>query len=247
MKKFSLSVIFFCTVISSFAVAETKNWTKFGSSWEVNGSTASTVTGYCSPWNYYELTNYNSLISINPIKNYSDIEVIAEIKERVETPSEFLISFNVTSESKNWFYHMYAFKITGGYWGMDKASLIFSDRADKSKSFETKNNTFVKELATTDCSIKYEKNYTYHIAFKNGNVILFINDEKILSAPFPEKNYDGVMAISSRNAKISIDRVTVKKGNKILFEDDFTEDTILIRQMKVERMPSVNNDKEAEK
>jgi hypothetical protein len=71
-----------------------------------------------------------------------------------------MISFAVTSESQQWFYHMYAFKITGGFWGMDKVSFIHSDRLDKTKPFATKNNTLSKNwllltasLSMTKCTI----------------------------------------------------------------------------------------------
>ncbi|HPF07989.1 MAG TPA: hypothetical protein PK293_18235, partial [Spirochaetota bacterium] len=143
--------------------------------------------------------------------------------------------FAVTSESKSWFYHMYAFKLTGGFWGMNKVSFIHSDRLDKTKPFATKNNTFVKELASADCKVKYDKMYNYRIAFEGTDVVLYINGEKILAAPFPEKSHEGRIAISARNVKIAVDKVEVKQGDKIIFEDDFNEDSIYVRTLKVRR------------
>jgi len=245
--KINFLLLFTCCSIFStncLASAEIKNWTKFGTSWDISNSIASTVNGHTTSWNYYILTNYNSLITINSINNYSDIEIIAEIKERIETPSEFLISFNVTSESQSWFYHMYAFRLTGGYWGMDKVSLIYSDRTDKSKPFNTKNNTFTNEISSSGCKVKYNKMNTYRVSFQGENVVLYINNEKILSAPFPEKSHDGHLAISAKNVQTAVDRITVKNKDKIIFDDDFNANSIFIKQLKVERTYSGNSEEE---
>lgn len=246
--KIFLVLMLFNLISVANANAETKYWNKFGSSWEIKNSIASTVNGYANPWGYYELTNYNSILSIDPIKDFSDIEVIANITERVETPAEFLISFNVTSETQKWYYHMYAFKFTGGYWGLNKVSFIFTDRLDKTRPMDTKNNTFVKELGTADFKIKYEKMYTYRISFEGADIALYINDEKVISAPFPEKSHDGLIAVSAKNAKIAIDKIEVKKENKVIFKDDFNEDSILVRVLKVTReiTPKAETEKKKE-
>jgi hypothetical protein len=149
-----------------------------------------------------------------------------------------MISVAVTSESQSWFYHIYAFKLTGGFWGINKASFIYSDRLDKSKPFNTKNNTFVQELASADCKVKYDRVYNYHIAFEGTNIVLYINGEKILAAPFPEKSHDGRIAISARNIKIAVDKVEVRQKDKVIFEDDFNEDSIYVRTLKVTREPA---------
>lgn len=214
------------------------NWQRLGGKWKILNSKAVEERAWCINWGYYELINFNSIISLKPYDNFSSIEVDAELFDRDKSPAEFILSFNITSESLDWFYHMYAFKITGGFWGMNKVSFIYSDRADKTKPINTKNNTFIKELATTDFKIKYDKSYNYRVAFEGENVSLYINDEKILSAPFPEKNHHGRIAISSKNTKISIDKVTVKKNAQIIFEDDFNKDTIYVKVLKVIRVPS---------
>lgn len=196
--------------------------------------------GKAVDWNYYELLNLNSILSIKTFSNYSSLEFTLNITERIESPAEIMFAFNVTSESKSWFYHMYAFKLTGGYWGINRAALIYSDRADKSRPYTVKNNVFVKELASAECKVKYDRIYTYNIVFEGSNVILYINGEKILSAPIPEKNYDGKIAFSSRNAKIVIDKITVKNNKQIIFEDDFNENSIFVKILKVQKVPVTN-------
>jgi len=218
-------------------------WQRMAGIWEIKNSQAIETQGKAVDWNYYELLNLNSILSLKPFNNHTSIDLVMNITERIESPAEVMISFNITSESKSWYYHLYAFKLTGGYWGMNKAALIYSDRADKSKPFTAKNNVFVKELASGDCSVKYNKDYQYRVAFETGKVVLYINDEKILSAPFPEKNHDGRIAISSRNAKIAVDKVTVKKAEQTVFEDDFNENSIFVKVLQVQKIPASELDK----
>jgi len=222
-------------------------WQRIAGIWDVKNSLAFETQGKAVTWNYYEILNVNTILTVNPFNNYSCIDLQVNITDRVETPSEFMISFAVTSEHKYWFYHMYAFKLTGGFWGINKASFIYSDRLDKSKPFNTKHNIFIKELASANCKVKYDKMYNYRVSFEGNNVVLYINDEKILSAPFPEKSHDGRIAISSKNVKIAVDKVTVKKGNETVFEDDFNEDSIYVRVLKAKRVKDANPEKAQEK
>jgi len=241
-------IFFIIILISSFVSGmvlhsqeKHSRWQRFSGNWTIANSKALETNGWSISWNYYELLEYNTILTIKPLTEITAINVNAEINERIKTPSEFMISFAVTSESKSWYYHMYAFKLSGGFWGMNRVSFIHSDRLDKTKPFNTKNNTFVKELASAKCKIKYDKMYNYRIAFEGTDVALYINDEKILSAPFPEKSHDGRIAISSRNVKIAVDKVEVKHGDKTVFEDDFNEDSIYVKVMKVRREPAGSN------
>lgn len=208
--------------------------------WEVKDSFAFELQGKAIDWNYYELLNLNSLLSLKAFKEYNTIDIMLKLNERIQSPTDLLLIFNITSESQSWFYHMYAFKLTGGYWGMNKASLIYSDRADQSKPFNTKNNTFIKELASAKCKVKYDKVYKYLIKFEDNSVALYINNEKILSTPFPEQSRDGRIAISSKNVKIAIDKIEIKQRDKIIFEDDFNIDSIFVKILKVQKIP-INN------
>lgn len=238
--KFTLFII----IISTIAFGQEKHhlWQRFSGKWIVSNSKASETNGWALSWKFYEIAEYNTILSLNPFNKYTFITLNAEINERIKTPSEIMLSFAVTSESQQWFYHMYAFKLTGGFWGMNKVSFIHSDRLDKTKPFATKNNTFVKELASAKCSVKYDKMYNYRIAFEGTDVVFYINGEKILSAPFPEKSHEGRIAISARNVKIAVDKVEVKQGDKTIFEDDFNEDSIYVRTLKVTREPAPKED-----
>jgi len=238
-----LPVLILSMVIPLFSQEVHHKWQRMAGIWEVKNSHAFETQGKAIDWNYYELLNLNSILSLKPFSNYTSIDLVMNITERIESPAEVMISFNITSESQSWFYHLYAFKLTGGYWGMNKAALIYSDRADKSKPFTSKNNIFVKELASVDCKIKFDKAYNYRVAFEGENIVLYINEDKILSAPFPEKNHDGRIAVSSRNTKIAVDKIAVKKGSQVIFEDDFNNDTIYVKVLKVQKIPAADMNK----
>jgi len=240
-KRYSALIFgFLITSIPLLSQEAHHKWQRMSGLWDIKNSMAYETQGKAVDWNYYELLNLNSILSIKTFSNYSSLEFTLNITERIESPAEIMFAFNVTSESKSWFYHMYAFKLTGGYWGINRAALIYSDRADKSRPYTVKNNVFVKELASAECKVKYDRIYTYNIVFEGSNVILYINGEKILSAPIPEKNYDGKIAFSSRNAKIVIDKITVKNNKQIIFEDDFNENSIFVKILKVQKVPVTN-------
>lgn len=232
-----ISVLIFTSLIPVKSQEPGHKWQRVSGIWAINDSRAYETQGRAVVWNYYELLNFNSIISLKPYNNYTDIEIIMNITERVDSPVEVMLSFNITSESQNWNYHLYAFKFTGGYWGINKVSFIHSDREDKTKPFATKNNIFIKEISSADCKIKFNTVSKYRIAFVQNDITLYVNDNKVMSVPVPEKNYAGKIGISSKNSKIGIDKITVNKDKKVLLEDDFAEDTIFVKRMKAERIP----------
>lgn len=222
-------------------------WRLFSGKWVVSDSIATETNARAMFWDSYELLNYNTIISINPVENFTSLSVTAAISDHMKSPAEALIAFAVTSEDRQWYYHMYAFRLTGGFWGINRASLIYSDRADRSKPMNAKKNTFINELVSSKCSLKYGRMYNFVAAFEGNDVALYIDGEKVLSAPFPEKSHSGRIALSDRYARISVDRVEVKQGDKILFEDDFNEDSIYVKVLKVTRVPSQKEDETGKK
>jgi len=244
MKKLYLIIFSFLSISYLYPQASEHKWQRISGSWNVENSIAKENKGGSTRWYYYDILDHNSIITLQPFQNYSSISVDASILQRLKTPSEFMISFAVTSESQSWFYRMYAFKITGGYWGIDRVSFIHSDRIDKTKPQVTQNNSFVKELVSAKCNIKYDKMYNYRIVFEDENVLLYLDDKAILSYKFPEKSYEGRIAISSRNVKLAVDKVEIKKGDKIIFHDHFDKDSILVKRLKATRESTTETETE---
>lgn len=230
MKKNKLmAVLIFILAVSLLSAKENHKWQRFSGKWVIENSRVTETNAWPAPWNYYELINNNSLISLQDFSGYSSIEFTIEIFDRVKSPAEVLISFGVRSEYRNWLYHMYAFKISGGFWGINKVSLIHSDRADKSLPYNTQNNIFINKLAKTKVSMKYKRKYNCRIDIAGNEATLFVEGEKVLTGTLPSDNYKGRIAFSSKNTKLAIDNVRVKKGDKIVFEDNFDKDSIYVR------------------
>ena len=241
------SLIFLLSVIPLFSQEKNHNWQRMSGNWEVKDSIASETRGRASNWNYYELLDFNTILSLKDYRDYTSIEYTINAVKRIDSPTEIMLPFAVTSESASWFYHMYAFKITGDFWNMDKVAFIYSDRLDKTQPLATKNNWFVKELASANYKdrVKYDKAYNYKVAFEFGNAVLYINGDKVLSTPFLEKNYKGRIGISARNVRIAVDKIEIKRGDQTVFADDFNEDSIYVKVLKVVPTKSIENDAES--
>jgi len=244
IKSVIFSLIIFGFNQYGMSVEKWHKWDRFSGTWTVKDSKAVESRGWGPGWEVYNLINYNTLVTIDSFDDLSSIEVNAELFDRLETPSELMISFAVTSESKKWFYHNYAFKLEGGFWGLNKASLILSDRLDRTQPLSVKHNFFVKEIASADCRVKYNKLNKYRVSFEGTDVILYINEDKVLSVPFPEKTHGGHVGISTRNIKISLNKVEVKQNDKVIFDDDFDRDSIFVDTVKATREPTPKKETE---
>ena len=229
--------VLFVAIILFFPISITPqekshNWQRLGGKWEISESVATEINSFVIPWSYYYILGLNTILSLRDFKDYNAIEFTAEMFDREKSPVELTISFAVRSESKSWYYHIYALRFTGDYWNMDTVELIHSDRKDKTLPYTVKNNKFVNVLAKGDCKIKYGKSYNYRIAFEGNYINLYISGEKIFSAERPVENISGRIAISSGNAKLAIDKVRILKDSQVLFEDDFNSDTIYVKKIK---------------
>ena len=237
-KNYFIFFIILLVTIPLFSQEKNHNWQRVSGKWEVRSSKVFETRGGGLDWNYYELLNFNTLLSLKDFNNYTSINYTINVTKRIKSPTEIMFPFAVTSESG--FYHMYAFKITGDFWNMDNVSFIHSDRLDKTKPFATKNNSFVNTLASAKCKIKYNNVYNYRVAFEGENAVLYIDGKRILSAPFPEKNRNGRIGISSRNVLLAVDKIEIKTGDQTVFVDDFNEDSIYVRVLRASVVPANN-------
>jgi hypothetical protein len=203
-----------------------------GSPWIFGNSKIQLQFPHANSWDYYELSNYNSLISLKEINKPSVIEFSMTIFDRSKSPAEILVSFAGKNEYKKWLYHIYGIKIEGNFWGINKASFIHSDRKNKTLPLSVKNNVFVDKIKCEKISLKYGKTYNYRIEFNEDKLILFIDNEKVLESVSPIADNSGHIGFSARNVKLAIDNVRVKKGEKVVFEDNFDKDSIYVRTVK---------------
>lgn len=217
---------------SVFSQGGEVTWQRIGGKWEVKDSIAVEHNGFTSPWNYYYLMNLNTIFSLQDFNNYNAIEFTAKMFDRKKSPVELTVSFAVRSEYKSWYYHMYGLRFTGDFWNIDTVELIHSDRKDKTLPYTVKNNKFVNVLASGCCKIKYGRDYNYRIAFEGDFINLYIDGKKIFSARRPVEDISGKIAISSGNARLSLDRVRILKDSEVIFEDDFNTDSIYVKKIK---------------
>ncbi len=223
--------VLLCT-ISTLSQSKESNWQRLGGKWEISESAAKEINSFVISWNYYYILGLNTILSLRDFKDYNAIEFTAKMFDRKKSPVELTVSFAVRSEYKSWYYHMYGLRFTGDFWNIDTVELIHSDRKDKSLPYTVKNNKFVNVLASGDCKIKYGKTYNYRIAFEGEYINLYVNGEKIFAAKRPVEDISGKIAISSGNARLSLDRVRILKDSEVIFEDDFNTDSIYVKKIK---------------
>ncbi len=217
-------------------------WQRFSGNWSIKNSYLHELRAWASPWHFYELLNYNTVTSKKKLENYNLLEFSftvnkpgIEIKTRDKVP-EFMVSFNITSPYKNWNFHLYGIRFTGDRDEINTINLIHSDRIDKTKKYATKNNTFVKVLTSKNVKLEYGKEYKVKIQLAGNNAILSIDGKKILSDTMPEKENGGKIAFSSKNLLLKIGDVKVYNNKEIVFEDDFTKDTIYVPRRRAHRV-----------
>ncbi len=209
-------------------------WMRMNGNWEVRNSTLNQTQEKAVQWNYHELINMNSIVSIQPLSGYTAISFLVEIQKPSEGASEFMVPFAVTSPKQHYYYNFLAFKFAGDEKKISRISLIKSERKDPSKPFTEKNNFTITEIASARCNIPYCKRLKCSITFSDGSAILKVNRKKMLEAPIPA-DLSGKIGFAARNIRISIDDVKISKGDEILLSDDFSSDTLYVPTVKIKR------------
>ena len=82
-------------IMSNVLAKDNNKWQSYTGKWVVGNSRVTETRGAALPWNYYELINNNSIVSLQDFSGYSSIEFTIEIFDRVKSPAEILISFGV--------------------------------------------------------------------------------------------------------------------------------------------------------
>ncbi len=243
--------IFFCFIVffTTQTFSADYKWQKMSGNWTIKNSRLTEKKARISPWHYYELLNMNSIVSIEPLKTFDVLKFDFNVHDRHKSPSEFWLSFAVRSPEKKWYYHMYSIRLSGGFWCIGDVDLLYCDRKDKSKELRTKNNTLVKKLKSESCWFSYDKKYHGKIKFQGKKVAFYIDGKKVLSGKLPSEDHSGRIALSTRNTQVTIDKIEVKNGKNIVFQDDFHSNTIYTKKLKasVTRVPKKKKDKKAEK
>jgi len=204
---------------------KTYKWLSVSGKWEtrLDGKTSYLLE---TKGKYYEagyspLNNINSLITESAIPEYTSLTFNLEVLSAIKDPADILVVFAAKDLRQ-----FYAFKFTGT---MEKAAMVHfisSKINDTTRPPAQKWNFTVSELASKDFDLEYRKEHTVEIRVKDTKATLYVDDKKILQAEAPEALTGGRIGFSDRNALIKISDVKVYNGRKVVFEDNFAEDSI---------------------
>lgn len=211
-------------------------WLRLNGTWEITDSKLIEKRVWISKWRYYALLDYNTVRTIKPLRNITEIRTGISLSRPYEKSdsTELLLSFAVRSPYKGWYFHLYGFKLTGDKEGIKNIHLIHSNRKDKKKRYATKNNYFEKIIASKKIKLDYNKKYTLSISLHRNTAAFFVNGKKILASKLPVRNFNGQIALSSRYISPQFDYVKVFNGKKLLLHDSFDKpETLRIPGVKV--------------
>jgi len=222
-----LVILIFSTTSAIDSAISEKNlkWMKISGKWE----TVETDDGSFNlierkaktyPFGYSELINMNSIITLNSVGQYSKIVFTLEIVNPVDNPVE-LMSFFAAKDYRN----LYAFRFKGDSAKLNTVRLIQSKDKDTSLPRNVKWNFIIEEIASKDYALEYQKKHRFEIRCAGRWVQLKINGRKVLSITTENPLNSGRIGFSNRNATLKIADLKVYKGRRIVFQDDFSEDT----------------------
>lgn len=168
-----------------------------------------------------ELVNYNSIITEDPIPEYSSIQFNFEMGGTPGSPSEMVAFFSAQD-----FRTYYGFKLKAD--GTKDATLVFhgSSVRDTTLRPHIKGNFVITDIATKMVPLELNREYRAEIRIRKNRATLYLDGKKRLEAEAPEALSGGKIGFSNRNAALRIADLKVYNGREIVFEDDFSKDSI---------------------
>lgn len=172
-------------------------------------------------WGYSELIGYNSLISLNPIINYSSFSFSFEISEVPQVNPDILFFFNAFD-----YRQFHSFKLLKIKNNTYKLSFINCSIKDTTLRPAVKWNYTITELASKDIELEYNREYRAEIRIRKNRATFYLDGKRLMEAEAPEALAGGKIGFSNRNAALRIADLKVYNGREIVFEDDFSKDSI---------------------
>ena len=216
----------------SSPINKISQWQRLSGHWEIKNNLLQEQQGWVSPWNYYLLLDYNTVISQKKIENFTSFKTSFELTAPIKDKTEFIISWQIQSPYKNWNYHLYGLKLTGNNSSLNQIDFFHSDQKDKKKKYNQKNNYFVKILNYKKINLSYKKKHAALISFFKNQLTITLNQKNILILPWTKKSNKGKIGFSGKNVKINIHEVEVRNKEKLLWHDNFKKDSLHIPSTK---------------
>lgn len=228
MKKYGVLLLlvvaaFFVTV--PYAQEKKYNWLNITGKWEIRSDNRrfSLLESLRTTRKYdnSELVNYNSIITEDPIPEFSSIQFSFEMGGTPGTPSEMVVFFSAQD-----FRTYYGLKLKAD--GTKDATLVFhgSSVRDTTLRPHIKGNFVITDFATKDVPLEYNREYRAEVRVKKNRAALYLDGKKMLEAEAPEEMTGGKIGFSNRNAALRIAGLKVYDGRTLVFEDDFSKDSI---------------------
>lgn len=219
-----LIIIIFQLNISFLKADEIYKWEKISGEWSVHTVEDSSYLAETriKPRikNNDEITNYNSIKTYLPIENYSSIEFSLRTEDCPQSTGEIMIFFALKNNRE-----FYAFRFTADK-NNNKVDLISSKIIDPARPRQVKLNYIINNILSEDFNLKSGKKYDFEIKVDGNQVHLLVDGKKIVKAEAPENLSSGHIGFSSRNTMLQVYNMKVFRDKDIIFEDDFTKDSI---------------------
>lgn len=215
-----LTIIFFSSLYSQDIVFK---WKSIAGSWRISTNnedkylTENKIRAIS--WGYNDIINHNSISTQDALENYSSIQLSLELRNKSDN-SEFMIFFALDKQHRGF----YAFKYTNDT--NCKITFINSKIKDDKLPPNVKWNFLINSFNSTDFDFEQNKKYKIEIKIVDKKAVLYIDDKKIIESETTDIINSGNIGFSSKNIQPVIREVKVFKDKTIIFEDDFSKDTI---------------------
>jgi hypothetical protein len=230
----------------SFAQEKKFNWLNITGNWEIRSDNKqySLVETKRATRNYdsSELVNYNSIITQEPLHEYSSIHFSFEMGGKPGTPAE-MVAFFAAEDFRTY----YGFKLKAD--GAKDATLVFHGSSVRNTTLRPhiKGNFVITDIATKDVPLEFNREYRAEIRVKKNRASLYLDGKKLMEAEAPEALTGGKIGFSNRNAALRIADLKVYSGRDLVFEDDFSKDSIKRYSVRATTMPKEEYEKRQKK
>lgn len=201
----------------------TQTWQQISGNWSVVSDNKESYLrenrGKSFNFDYSPLINLNSLISNAEFPLTSLTHTVT-----LHAPADgaTYMTFFAASDYRQF----YAVQFTGDSKSIHTVSIIKSDIKDTTLPKQAKGNFYITTLASREVSLEYGRTYTLSITVQGKTIIAAIDNAQVLSHTLTEEPEGGKIGFASKNCIPIIDNLKVYKGKDIIFEDDFSKESI---------------------
>ena len=235
---YGITILLFNTIFAN----DNLKWSVISGDWGIRKDNVNSVLiskeAKTRDWGYSELINYNSLISLDPMNNYSSLSFSFEIPKSEGNP-DILFFFNSFD-----YRHFNAFKLLKSKSNSYNLSFINCSIKDTTLRPAVKWNYTITELASKDIPLEFNREYRAEVRVKKNRATLYLDGKKALEAEAPGEIAGGKIGFSNRNSALRISDLKVYDGRTLVFQDDFSKDSIKRYQVKATTMSKEEYEKQ---